>query len=102
LRAIAFSDLTDAQICRPEKNDVGRPTVERAAAIEFVLNFLDDRIEPVRWDTIRLAAEARAIASEATLNVVRAELAKSNQIIQVGKGRNAKWKLAKIKASPKQ
>jgi hypothetical protein len=35
VRAIAFSDLTDAQICRPEKNDVGRPTVERAAATQM-------------------------------------------------------------------
>jgi hypothetical protein len=46
------------------------------------------------WQNVLVAAENRNIASAGTLNNVRTELAKSGEIIQVGKARNARWKLA--------
>ena len=68
---------------------MGRPSAERQAAEEFVLDYLSE--EPTAWKTVQLAAEARSVASEATLNLVRADLAKSGQIVQIGKGKQAKW-----------
>jgi hypothetical protein len=48
---------------------------------------------PVSWEKVLDAAEKRNIASTGTLNKVRTELAKAGKIIQVGKARNARWKL---------
>ncbi|WP_137390942.1 AAA family ATPase [Rhodoligotrophos defluvii] len=89
LRPFAFSDADHYDVCRVQKNAVGRPSSERQAAEEFVLEYLSD--EPTKWKAVQLAAEARSIASEATLNMVRADLAKSGQIVQIGKGKQAKW-----------
>jgi hypothetical protein len=94
LRALSFSDATDVDVCQVQRNSVGRPSTERMRAIEFVLEYLhDEKLMP--WEAVQRAAEARAIASEGTLNNIRAELAKAGRIIQIGKGRNAKWKLGK-------
>ncbi len=49
---------------------------------------------PQPWKAVQLAAEARSIASEATLNLVRAELAKAGKIIQIGRGKRARWRRA--------
>lgn len=93
LRPVGFSTADEAAVCKVEKNSVGRPSSESDEATDFVLDFLDID-EPMAWDAVRRAAERRSIASEGTLNAVRAELAKSGKIVQLGKGRNAKWKLA--------
>lgn len=93
LRPVGFSTADENAVCKVEKNSVGRPSSESDEATDFVLDFLDTD-KPVAWDAVRRAAEAHSIASEGTLNTVRAELAKSGKIVQLGKGRNAKWKLA--------
>lgn len=89
LKPVGFSDADHFDVCRIHKNAVGRPSAERQAAEEFVLDYLSE--EPTAWKTVQLAAEARSVASEATLNLVRADLAKSGQIVQIGKGKQAKW-----------
>lgn len=89
LRPVGFSSADHLDVCRVPKNAVGRPSSEREAAEEFVLEYLSD--EPIAWAGVELAATARSIASPATLNLVRADLAKSGRIIQVGGGRKAKW-----------
>jgi hypothetical protein len=68
---------------------VGRPGDLREEAIEFVLEFLTS--EPMAWESLERAAEARSIASPATLGLVRAELNKEGKIEQIGKGKAAKW-----------
>src|SRR5215510_15353832 len=92
LRALGFSDATDADVCQVQRNSVGRPSTERTKAIEFVLEYLHNS-DLMPWEAVERAAEARSIALPGTLNSVRAELAKTGQIIQIGKGRNAKWRL---------
>jgi AAA domain len=92
LQPVSFSEATEHDVCRVERNRVGRPDDERQKAIEFVLEFLGD--EPVGWEKVLDAADRRNIASTGTLNKVRTELAKAGEIIQVGKARNARWKLA--------
>jgi hypothetical protein len=87
-----LSAATDQDVCKIENNPVGRPSSEREQATEFVLSHLSDTPEP--WKAIQLAAEARSIASEATLNLVRAELAKARKIVQIGRGKRARWRLA--------
>lgn len=89
LKPVGFSDADHFDVCRIQKNAIGRPSGERQAAEEFVLEYLSD--EPTAWKAVQLAAEARSIASEGTLNLVRADLAKSGRIVQVGKGKQAKW-----------
>lgn len=91
LRAVAFSDATENDVCKVERNRVGRPDDERQVATDFILDYLDGK--PVRWDKVLEAAERRSICSEGTLNKVRTELAKTGQIIQVGKARNSRWTL---------
>ena len=89
LRPVGFSDATDRDVCRVEANPIGRPTNEREAAINFVLSMLSD--EPIPWTTIQRAAEARSIASEGTLNIIRADLAKDGRIVMVGHAKKSKW-----------
>ncbi|MBO6676585.1 MAG: AAA family ATPase [Rhizobiales bacterium] len=96
LKPVGFSDADHFDVCRVQKNAVGRPSSERQAAEEFVLAYLSD--EPTAWAAVQLAAEARSIASEATLNIVRAELAKAGRIEQVGRGKKAQWVLGKADA----
>lgn len=96
LKPVGFSDADHFDVCRVQKNAVGRPSSERQAAEQFVLGYLSD--EPTAWKAVQLAAEARSIASEATLNLVRADLAKTGQIVQVGKGKNAQWVLGEADA----
>lgn len=87
-----LSAATDQDVCKIENNPVGRPSSEREQATEFVLTHLSDTPEP--WKAIQLAAEARSIASEATLNLVRAELAKAGKIVQIGRGKRTRWRRA--------
>ncbi|MDR6955520.1 hypothetical protein J2X65_004900 [Ancylobacter sp. 3268] len=89
LRAVDTSPATDADVCRVERGPVGRPSAERDAAIALVQEMLSDK--PVAWETIQAAAEARAIASKSTMNLVRADLAREGKIVQVGRGKAAKW-----------
>lgn len=91
LRPVCLSDATAIEVCRVERNAVGRPSRQREAAIEFVLEYLSD--EPIAWQDVVRAAEARAVASEGTLDTVRTDLAKRGKIVQDGKGRKAKWRL---------
>lgn len=91
LVASHHSPATDQDVCRIENNPVGRPRSERDAASEFVLNYLSKK--PMPWSSVQRAAAARTIASEGTLNILRAELAKSGKIVQVGRGKQAKWVL---------
>jgi archaellum biogenesis ATPase FlaH len=98
LVASHYSSATDQDVCRVDTNPVGRPSSEREAAIEFVLDFLSDK--PTPWKKVQLAAEARSIASEGTLNTVRAELARSKKIVQVGRGKQAEWKRGKADRKP--
>jgi hypothetical protein len=91
LKAISSSDATEYDVCRVEKNRVGRPDDARQRAIDFVLEYLEEG--PVSWERVSNAAEMRCIASAGTLNKVRTELAKSGEIIQVGRARSAKWRL---------
>jgi hypothetical protein len=56
-----------------------------------VLQYLND--EPKRWEDVLQAADGVIAASEGTLNSVRTELAQTGQIVQVGRGRSARWKL---------
>jgi hypothetical protein len=86
-----FSDATEFDVCRVARNNVGQPKGESQAAEEFILEYLDWR--PAKWDALLKAAKTRCIASEGTLNKVRIEMAKAGEIVQVGKGRNAKWTL---------
>jgi len=91
LKPVEFSDADHFDVCRVQKNAVGRPSSEAQAAETFVLEFLSD--EPTAWKALELAAAARSISSPATLNIVRAELAKAGRIEQVGSGKNARWVL---------
>ena len=94
LRAVRFSDATEHDVCRLERNDVGRPDDQSRLAAEFVLEYLGGKSMPVSWEKVLHAAEKRNIASTGTLNKVRTELAQAGKIIQVGKARNARWKRA--------
>jgi AAA domain/Bifunctional DNA primase/polymerase, N-terminal/Primase C terminal 1 (PriCT-1) len=94
LQAVSFSDATEHDVCRVERNRVGRPDDERQDAIEFVLEYLSERPAPVTWESVLEAAERRSIASRGTIDKVRTELAKAGKIIQVGKARNARWERA--------
>src|SRR5262249_43310891 len=94
LQAVNFSEATEHDVCRVERNQVGRPDDARQGAIEFVLKYLSERSVPVSWEKVLEDAERRSIASAGTLNNIRTELAKAGKIIQVGKARNARWELA--------
>jgi hypothetical protein len=96
LKPMGFSDAGASDVCRIEQRSPGRPRLEREEAEEFVLEFLENN-SLAEWDRIRRAAEARGIASEGTLNLVRAELARDKKIVQVGKARHAKWKRTMVK-----
>lgn len=96
LKPVGFSDADQFDVCRIQKNAVGRPSSEAQAAEAFILEFLTE--EPTSWKALELAATARSIASPATLNIVRAELAKVRRIEQVGKGKNAQWVLGEADA----
>lgn len=91
LRPLGYSDVGHQDVCRVVKQPVGRPGSEREAAINFILGHLTD--QPASWSSVAKIAKARSIASDGTLNQVRAELAKSRKILQVGKGKQAKWTL---------
>ena len=90
LRAVGFSDATAAEVCKIEKAGVGRPSSEADAARDYIMEFLDDS-EAKPWSRLERSAVARSIASAATLALVRAEMAKAGQIVQLGKGPSAKW-----------
>jgi hypothetical protein len=47
LRAVRYIEASEADVCRVERNRVGRPDNARQAATEFVLQHLSD--EPKRW-----------------------------------------------------
>lgn len=93
LHPVEFSDANEAEVCRVETNAVGRPASATDAAREFILEFLSD--QPVRWEKVESAVTSRSLASIGTLNALRAEMAKSGEIEQVGKGKSARWKLGK-------
>jgi RecA-family ATPase len=93
LHPVEFSDANEAEVCRVETNSVGRPASATDAAREFILEFLSD--QPVRWEKVESAVTSRSLASVGTLNALRAEMAKSSEIEQVGKGKSARWKLGK-------
>ena len=90
LHVVGTTEATAVDICRIEKGSVGRPSSESDAAREFILEFLESK-RPRRWSALITAAEARSIASAATLAIVRADLAKSGEIRQIGKGPKARW-----------
>jgi hypothetical protein len=90
LHALELSAVTATDVCRTPKNDVGRPSNESQKAEDFILDFLEDQ-KPVAWSAVQKSAEVRSIASPATLNLVRARLAKDGKIRQIGKGPKAKW-----------
>jgi hypothetical protein len=92
LKAVGFSDADEVDVCEVQRRPVGRPGTESEDARQFILDFLSNR--PMQWARVLHAAKNRNVASEGTLNVVRAELSKSALIIQVGKGPSAKWQLA--------
>lgn len=93
LHPVEFSDANEAEVCRVETNSVGRPASATDAAREFILEFLSD--QPVRWEKVESAVTSRSLASVGTLNALRAEMAKTGEIVQVGKGKSARWKLGK-------
>jgi hypothetical protein len=93
LHPIEFSDANEAEVCRVETNAVGRPASATDAAREFILELLSD--QPVRWEKVESAVTSRSLASVGTLNALRAEMAKSEEIEQVGKGKSTRWKLGK-------
>ena len=93
LQPVEFSDANEAEVCRVETNSVGRPASTSDAARDFILEFLSD--QPVRWEKVENAVTARSLASVGTLNALRAEMAKTGEIVQVGKGKSARWKLGK-------
>ncbi|TIL31700.1 AAA family ATPase [Mesorhizobium sp.] len=92
LRAVGTSDATEVEVCKVERGTVGRPVSEADEARQFILEFLDSD-EPKEWSKVQRAAGARSIASPATLNLVRAEMAKAGDIVKVGKARNIRWAL---------
>ncbi|AAV97224.1 hypothetical protein SPOA0086 (plasmid) [Ruegeria pomeroyi DSS-3] len=91
LHPVEFSDANEAEVCRVETNSVGRPASATDSAREFILEFLSD--QPVRWEAVESAVTSRSLASVGTLNVLRADMAKSGEIVQVGKGKSTRWKL---------
>jgi hypothetical protein len=93
LKAVSFNDATERDACRVERNQVGRPDDQRQVATEFVLEYVGGKLVPVSWEKVLDAAEKRNIASKGTLNNVRTELAKAGKNMQVGRARNARWKL---------
>ncbi|MDR6263069.1 AAA family ATPase [Roseobacter sp. N2S] len=96
LHPVEFSDANEAEVCRVETNSVGRPASATDAAREFILEFLSEK--PVRWEKVESAVTARSLASVGTLNALRAEMAKSGEIEQVGKGKSTRWKLGQPSA----
>lgn len=96
LHAIEFSDANEAEVCRVETNAVGRPASATDAARAFILDFLSEA--PVRWEKVERNVTGRNLASVGTLNVLRAEMAKSGEIEQVGRGKNTRWKLGRPSA----
>jgi len=96
LHPVEFSDANEAEVCRVETNTVGRPASATDAARVFVLEFLSEK--PVRWEKVESAVTARSLASAGTLNALRAEMAKSGEIEQVGKGKSTRWKLGQPSA----
>lgn len=85
-------------VCRVPREAVGPPALASEAAGEFLLEYLTE--EPKSWGSVMLAAEARSIASPATLNSVRGRLVEEDRIEQVGKARKAMWRL-KVAAEPR-
>ncbi|WP_083101104.1 AAA family ATPase [Pseudophaeobacter leonis] len=96
LHPVEFSDANEAEVCRVETNTVGRPASATDAARVFILEFLSEK--PVRWEKVESAVTARSLASAGTLNALRAEMAKSGEIEQVGKGKSTRWKLGQPSA----
>ena len=88
---VGFSDAELFDICQVQKRPVGNPGGEREAARQFILKYLSKKPKP--WSAVQLACVARSLASEGTLNVLRADMAKAGEIRQVGKGPKAKWVL---------
>jgi len=96
LHPVEFSEANEAEVCRVETNSVGRPASATDAAREFILEFLSEK--PVRWEKVESAVTARSLASAGTLNALRAEMSKSGEIEQVGKGKSTRWKLGQPSA----
>ncbi|MEW2918276.1 AAA family ATPase [Ruegeria sp. ANG10] len=92
LMAVGEIDADYIEICAPQKRDPGRPSMQSEAARAHIMKELGN--EPKPWSQIWQSGDNRNIASEATFNAVRAEMAKDGFIVQVGKGPKAKWKRA--------
>lgn len=97
LHPVEYSEANEAEVCRIETNAVGRPTSATDAARAFILDFLTET--PVRWEKVESNVTGRNLASAGTLNVLRAEMARSGEIEQVGKGKSARWKLGRPSAA---
>ena len=93
LQPVEFSDASEAEVCRVETNAVGRPASATDAARTFILEFLSET--PIRWEKVESAVTARSLASVGTLNALRAEMAKSGELMQVGRGKSTRWKLGR-------
>lgn len=93
LHAVGKIDANPYEVCKVETNSVGRPPSTSESARELILELLGEK--PLPWKNIETHIEQRNIASIGTLNILRAEMAKSGDIVQVGRGRCAEWKLGK-------
>lgn len=93
LHAIGKSNANPFEVCKIETNAVGRPPNASESAREFILELLTEK--PLPWKKIETFIDRRNIASTGTLNILRAEMAKNGEIVQVGRGPAAKWKLGK-------
>ena len=92
-RKIIDADASD--VCRIERGPVGRPPEVRDAARKRILTRLETG--PTKWTTIANDIKNRNITSEGTLNLLRAEMAKSGEIIKIGKGSKTLWQLGEPK-----
>lgn len=93
LHAVGKVDANPYEVCKVETNAVGRPPSTSESAREHILELLGEK--PMPWKNIEAHIERRSIASIGTLNILRAEMAKCGDIVQVGRGRAAEWTLGK-------
>lgn len=92
LKPLNHSDASPFEVCKVETNAVGRPTSASENAREIIIELLSEK--PVAWKKVESYIDNRNIASPGTLNLLRAEMAKNGEIVQVGRGPATKWKLA--------
>lgn len=81
-----------AAICEPANKPAGRPRSASDDAEAFILDHLT--MKPRPWSEVWNAADARSIASKPTFDLVRKRMREEGQILQVGKGPRAMWRLA--------